>query len=283
MNREVVEMGRPRGTRWKRWPGKALAVSLLLLMSVLAVWVISSPPAGAADYPDVSVLVSGPEYVAVNSTVQYKITVAGGPAEVADEGDGWWTYSARVEYENKTGNPGVEPMSGNSTGGVFTLNLTAPATVQTITLVVRGTSETIGGLEEDGEKRLEIHIVKPVVLSATVKNTGSIRMEDVPVVFYVDGEEVDTVRVSLDPGEEKVVSVNWTKYDKGKHNIQVVVDPEGRFPDVSLEDNTAVSHVNVGEFHNWLNWVYALILITMAFLVYGKVREAKRPKRTKKW
>ncbi|GEM_PF-1320992 len=261
-------------------PVTAFLVSLIFTLPVLFM-VSATQTVSGDEYPPVAVFVKGPENIAINATGEYTVKVDGGPASMSDSG--WYTFSARIEYENKTGNPGVDPTSGNSTTGVFRINITAPATEQTITLVVTGTSETPDGQKDSAEKRVKIKIVRPVVLKAKVKNEGKIRVENVPVVFYADGKEVARTRVSLDPGEEKTVMVNWTTYDDGPHTVEVKVDPEGNFWDVTTENNVASTQIYINKPHNYLNYLYATVLVLMAFFVYGKVREARKPQPKKKW
>jgi len=258
---------------------KAKTFSMFAIFSLMAVMLLALPAveSDAQSYSAVSVLIAGPETIGVNGTLEYTINLVGGPAEGIV--NGLWEYEASLELENETGSAAVSPEKlGNSTVNLFKVNVTAPALEQTMTLVVTGHS-IYGNDSAEATGRYEIRVIKPVVLRARVSNNGKVAVSDVPVAFYAGGEEIARTTTSLEPGESKVVEVNWTGFQSGEYTVEVRIDPEGKFFNSNVEASTLSEQYYVGEKSNIMVWIFGIILLAVGFLTFTMVMNARRPQR----
>lgn len=82
----------------------------------------------------------------------------------------------------------------------------------------------------------------PLTVTATIHNVGQAAVDDVPVRFTANGEQIGTDQViaSLAAGQSAQVSVGWdTRSLKGEHTIAVTVDPEGLIREIDETNNSA--------------------------------------------
>ena len=177
----------------------------------------------------VRIFVFGPTVLGLNSTASFNVSVVGGPAESG----GNYSIEAYLTGSNLTGAVPQKTSSyaATSPNGTFTFNVTSPIFAGDVTLVVNATSiSSKDGKTEKADTTYAISVVEPIIISATIKNSGTIKFIDVPVKFYVDGILVgDKTIFSLDPGAEANVSYDWltTSIAEGRHEIKITADLNG--------------------------------------------------------
>jgi hypothetical protein len=203
-------------------------VKRILLAAALlsaAVLVTMSPPVASQE---VSILVLGPDAVAVGSNVTYNVTVGGGPAEQG----GTYNVTAYLDGPEVTGaTPSrSQPYSNESSRTTYSIDITAPGAPQTMSLVVNVSSSAANTTEKAwAQTSYTIVVVRPIVLSALVKNESNITLEGIDVRFFVDGEFVGSVKESFPPLESKRVQFEWVVkgVSPGGHKATVEVDLDG--------------------------------------------------------
>jgi hypothetical protein len=125
----------------------------------------------ASAYTPVEVSLDVPVFAGTLEVVPCTLTIVGGPA--ADLGANY-TYKAEIIADNETGSS-ISPSTGSSASGVFRLNITMPGEAQTITVKVNATSKSPDSTEHVSKVReFEVKVVSPIVITATVHNTGSV-------------------------------------------------------------------------------------------------------------
>jgi hypothetical protein len=141
----------------------------------------------------------------------------------------------------------VDPSNGISSTGVFRINLTAPSDPQDITLRLNVTS-SYEFSSERAVKDFAIKVLKPIVIVATIKNTGDVAVRGVPVSFHVDGVKVYDTTVDIDSLSSKTVRYNWTDPEmrQGEHAITVMLDPDNRLVEFETGGSTYTATIFVG-------------------------------------
>jgi hypothetical protein len=186
-----------------------LAVAFsLLLMSCLAI-----PPV-AAQADDYQVTFDGTEYLIPQEKGTVTVHVA------TDRPSGNYSWNASLDSGD------VTPKKGSGDAESFNVTVTAPDITGDIVLSVTLTNGTV-----NHTARYTLHVIDPTVISATVKNSGLLGMEDVKVRFLADGVVVNTTTFSIPANSTKTVSYNWTAHglSNGEHTVQVVLDPDNEY------------------------------------------------------
>ncbi|HUT28131.1 MAG TPA: CARDB domain-containing protein [Methanomassiliicoccales archaeon] len=218
----------------------------------------------------------GPMTVTVGANAHYVLTMVGGPAEA---GDGNYSWKAELNGEN-TYNSFLLPNSGGPiTSGVVSINLTAPEVPQTLTITINCTSaNTVETVTTSIEYK--VLVVEPVVLSATIRNTGNVSVTDVPLVLqiYQDGGWVQfyNTSLSLEAGGSYAFLYNWTALDlkSGEHKVRMLLDPNNQI--VTFEGGSAVYETTIyykmsgyGGVNSLL-WVLVILLGFVTFMVWRR-------------
>lgn len=200
---------------------RALRAALAVLAASL---VLSAAPTTAVG--PILATVTGPVGLAPGGGENYSLSISGGP-------DGLVNYSVRwyITAPDPTGGLPQQssPSSLSGTGTTFGLNVTAPTTEQTVTLVVH-VSASSGGTTEETTVERSIVIITPIVLSATFRNTASTAALNVTVRFYVDDAPVGTKtipRVASDGQATATLAYLPVGLPPGTHRVRVEADLDG--------------------------------------------------------
>ncbi len=251
----------------------ALLAALLLTASFASLLGVSGT---ASAYSPVEVSMDVPTFAGALEKVACTLVVTGGPSSV---GEGNFTYKAEIIADNSTGSM-VSPSSGSSARGVFNLTITMPGEAQTITVRINATSN---GEEDVSEVRdFEVRVVEPIVITATVYNTGSVDAENVKATFYADGILLGEQEFSLAAGASIVLIHNWTwaNIADGEHVVTVAIDDEARIVEFSDGNNVYSETIYVGTQGNPVGGVLTVGVIIMSVLVVlmFMAKPAKRKK-----
>jgi hypothetical protein len=241
----------------------AAAIASLLLMATFA-----ALPAAAGDVAYKINFDGSVQYLPTGGTGKVIVNVGDGSPE------GSYNYTATADKGSVTPSKNG-PISDDN----FTLTVIAPATTGDMTVTVKLSNGT-----DNTTAKYVIHVVEPVVISATVKNSGNLTLKGVPVQFYVDGTMVNATTFDIDANSTKEVTYRWAPSDlsKGEHTFKVVIDPDKKFQFLSFADG---SLEYTGKFYigdsGWgiINLVLALVLgltVFILILTYGGRKNRKR-------
>jgi hypothetical protein len=213
-------------------------VSIFFLMSIPLIAAATSASLGP-----VYVSIDGKNVVAIGERWEYVVNVIGGPGS---QPGGNFSYKASI-LAAEGGGQFVDPSNGISSTGVFRINLTAPSDPQDITLRLNVTSSYEFSTER-AVKDFAIKVLKPIVILATIKNTGDVGVRGVPVSFHVDGVKVYDTTVDIDPLSSKTVRYNWTDPEmrQGEHVITVMLDPDNKLVEFETGGSTYTTTIFVG-------------------------------------
>lgn len=233
----------------------------------------------ASAYQPILISMDPPSFAGTLETVSCTLTIAGGPA--AELGTNY-TYKAEIVADNETGSS-ITPTTGSSADGVFTLSITMPGEAQTVTVRINATSK--GELSSDSVSKLrdyEIKVVEPIVITATVYNTGTVDVETAKATFYADGILLGEQNFSLAAGESTDLVHNWTwaNIADGEHVVTVVIDDEYGIVEFSDGNNVLSKTIYVGSQGNPIGAVLTVGVIIMGVLV-ALMYMAKPAKRKK--
>jgi hypothetical protein len=156
----------------------------------------------------------------------------------------------------------VAPSSGTGSADRFTLVVTAPSTTGDLALTVtlsNGTAST------STAEKYTIHVVKPVAISAQVKNSGDVAMQNVSVQYKLDGTVVNTTSFSIPANTTRTLYYNWTgpALSNGEHTVELTLDPSNQFVNFINGDKVFTSKFFVGDS----GWGFANLLLTIVFAV----------------
>lgn len=257
---------------------------MFLLVACLLLGAVPTVQAVEATNP-LHAQLDGPMVVTVGQSAQYVLTMVGGPAEA---GNG--NYSWRGELKGvDTANALLIPSSGGPVAsGVFKINMTAPTVAQTLTIRINCTSaNTLETVKTSIE--LKVLVVEPIILSATIKNTGNVSATGVPLVLqiYQDGAWTQFYNTTLDlkAGESQAFRYNWTALGlaSGEHKVRMLLDPDNSI--VTFEGGSAVYETTIyydvpgyGGINSLL-WVLVILLGVITFLVWRRPAKKGKKKR----
>jgi len=247
----------------------------LMAMVLLA----ALPGVHGEEYGPLYAHIEGPLVVSTGSVTMYTLEMVGGPAEV---GAGNYSYKATMTGDGDTYGafflPGtVEP----SPDGTFHINLTAPSAAQTLTISIECSSA--GAVTVKSTITLKVKVVEPIVLKATIRNTGEVAAIGVPLSLqvYEGGEwrEFYSTTVDLAAGEAYAFQYNWTAIGlgSGEHKVRMVLDPGDRivaFEGGSTVYGTTIYYKMPG--YGWANTLMGVLIVALALvLIYVWRRPAK--------
>jgi len=258
---------------------------LLIVASLLLVF-IPAAQVDAAEYSPINAHLEGPLVVTTGSVTMYELTMVGGPAE---DGAGNYSYEATLSGDGDTYGaffvPGtVEP----TTNTTFFINLTAPAVPQTMTIDINCTS-TGDDVTVWANLHYKVVVVEPVVLMATITNTGNVSATDIPLYLqiYEDGRWVEFYNTTLDlaAGASYEFLYNWTALDlkAGEHHIRMLLDPNNEV--VTFEGGASVYETTIYykvSGYDWINslmWVLIAVLGVTIFLIWRRPSKGKGKRR----
>lgn len=255
---------------------------LLLVASLL----LLSLPLGQAEEAQNEPLyasLDGPLMVAAGSVTQYTLTMIGGPG---GEGAGNYSYMATLTGDGETAGRAISPVTGGPKAtGEFFLNLTAPSVPQTVTIAVDCTSSA-SGKASTAKVMMNVVVVEPIVLTASLRNTGNVSATDIPISLQVlkDGEwmEFHSTTVDLAAGASYAFKYNWTAtdLDAGEHRVRMVLDPSSHI--VTFEGGDSIYETTIYykvSGYGWMNtllWVLVAVLGVTVFLIWRRPNRGKR-------
>jgi len=222
-------------------------------LAALLLAVLAAVPLNAMAQEDVHVFIAGPSILPTNTTVQYTISITGGPA-AEDPENGTYSYIARLDMQSPVGAL-LEPQEAMSSNHIFTVNVTTPEFPQEMTLVVDGTSTTnitdINLTKSSGEVNKTIEVFKPfrVNISANVRNPGPAEVKGARVTFYVDGELIGNRTVDLWANTTEAVYLEWVAppEEEGEHEVEVRINDDGSLLEFDTGDNVMRQTIYVGD------------------------------------
>jgi len=222
----------------------------------------------AGAYSDMTINLEVPAYAAKSEVLACKLTITGGPA---DDIGGNFSYKAEIIADNETGAL-LSPSSGSSASGVFNISITMPGYgPQTVTIRINATSTDLAsGDSREKVRSYELKVLDPIVLRATVYNTGAVDAKNVTAKFYADGEYLGVRTFDLKAGSSTELSYNWTwvNIDNGKHTVTVVLDDSDDLVEFSNGNNVYTMTIYVGDESNPLGAVLTVGVIILAILVF---------------
>jgi CARDB len=230
------------------------------MMSCLAL------PASAAEANSYQINFNGSDQYLIPGQVGTVIVNVG-----ADRPAGNYTWTATAT----TGT--VAPASGQGNAENFTLTVTAPTTTGDMALSVSLSNGTV-----NNTAKYTIHVVDPVVITAQVKNTGNVTLQNVPVQFLVDGAVVNETTFTIGANSNMTLTYNWTSsgLSNGQHTVQIVLDPnqQVKFIDgtTTFSSNFYVGDAGWGLANIVLTIVFVLLLLILFFTYMGRGRKKKR-------
>lgn len=244
----------------------ARSLALAALVMILSGASLLGIPGTASAYTPVEVSLDLPSFAGTLEVVPCTLKVTGGPAAIVGAN---YTYKAEIIADNTTGSL-VSPATGSAASGVFNFNITMPGEAQTIKVKVNATSKSLDSTDFVYKVReYEIRVVSPIVITATVYNTGVVDAEDVKATFYADGILLGDMVFAVPAGGSTVVMYNWTwsNIAEGEHVVTVVLDEDDGLVEFSDGNNVYSKTVYVGSQGNPIGGVLTVAVIIMAVLV----------------
>ena len=235
----------------------SIFIGLLIIMSIFSSLALTA----SSQTSNVAIDYEGDSRIAINSRNQYVLTLTGGPADTG----GTWEYTIIPIYENWTGAPKVEPKNASSESNVF-FNFTAPGVAQLVKLKVLAESKN-GTDSSTNERIIEIKVVKPIVISTTVYNSGDVSVEQAKVLFYANSNLISTKYVDLPANGNVTVHLNYTTYVEGKNSITIKIDPENEILKLAGGKTEITKVVYYREDAGKYEGLYILFIIVLIFML----------------
>jgi hypothetical protein len=233
----------------------------------------------ASAYSPVEVSLDVPSFAGTLEKVSCALVITGGPA--AQEGTNY-TYKAEIIAGNKTGSS-VSPTSGSSATGRFNITVTMPGEAQTIKIRINATSKALDSDSSvDRVREFEVKVVQPIVITATVYNTGSVDAKNVTAEFFVDGILLGSKMFDVAAGSSARLVHNWTwaNIASGEHVVTITIDDPNGIVEFSDGNNVFSQVVYVGSQSNPIGAILTVGVLIMSVLL-GLTIMAK-PQRRKK-
>lgn len=224
------------------------AVISLLLTSGLAL------PVMADEASDYSVSFSGAEYLIPSEQGVVVVNIA------TDRPSGDYSWNASISSGQ------ITPNKGSGSADSFNITVTAPTTTGDAVLSLTLTNGTV-----NHTSTYTLHIIQATVISATVKNSGYLAMEDVKVRFLADGAVLNETTFDIAANSTSTVSYNWTAHglSAGEHTVQVMLDPDNQYVRFLDGSSTYTSKFFVGEsIWGTMNVILAILVALLAFIVF---------------
>jgi hypothetical protein len=135
------------------------------------------------------------------------------------------------------------------------------------------------------EVKVPIKVVDPIILKATLKNTGAVSVT-ANVFFVVDGQRMEgsDTKVTIPAGESKDVTYNFVVNNfSGTHSFYIGSDDTGMIGQIEgLGSSNSVSFHAQDTNYDWLNYlmlIIVIVLILVLIYVYRKpIRNYGKPK-----
>lgn len=248
------------------------SAALIVIMALLMVSIV--PTGHVSAVGDVFIRLDGPTALATGSSQMYTLTISGGPAEQG----GNFSYRISLSGLNTTG-ASVSPMTGNSTSGTFSLNITAPDIPQTLKVMINATSGN-SAKSVTVEKTFSIRILRPIVISQGILNSGDVEAKNILVKFYVDDIFIGSKVVDVPAKSNVTVKYDWIVVNEkpGEHQVKVVMDAQNELVELSEGNNVAYHTIYIAGGNTMGTVLWATIggLLVLLFLLYSMKSKKKK-------
>ena len=84
-----------------------------------------------------------------------------------------------------------------------------------------------------------------ISIQTTVQNFGNVEAKNVGISFEVEGSEISSQTINLNPGASKVLEWDWTPLSDGSIPVSFVVDPDNLIEEISESNNRFNTLINV--------------------------------------
>ena len=246
--------------------------AIIVIMALLMVSLVPAGHVSAAG--DVFIKLDGATAMATGNSQMYTLTISGGPGE---EG-GNFSYHISLGGLNTTG-ASVSPMTGNSTSGTFSLNITAPSLPQTLKVIINATSGN-SAKSVTLEKTFSIRVLRPIVISQGVLNSGDLEARNVLVKFYVDEKFIGSKVVNVPAKSNVTVKYDWIAINEnpGAHHVKIVMDAGNELVELSEGNNIAHTTIYIkgSNITTTILWVAIAGLFVLLFLLYSMKGKKKK-------
>jgi len=258
----------------RRTASRLLLAAMLLAALAFPGAVLTHTTTNAAAYSPISMVFDHPLFGGASKDVQCTISMYGGPA--ADLGGEYnWTSEITASL-NDTGMSITPSVGASTTTGVWVVNVTLPGEGdQTVTIKITGTSRASSGEAfVTASSEFEIKVVVPVLIKATVSNTGPVDARNVTAKIFADGALLSTQIINVTAGSTATISYNWTLLEirSGRHVITVTVDDPSKLVEFSNGNNVFTQVIYVGSPGNpaavalTIGVIIAAVLVVLMFL-----------------
>lgn len=205
-------------------PNAALLVVLVAALALPGLSALTPAARAAATYPPLVTHLSGPTTVGTLLSLNYTITVSGGPATALNGTVvGSYTYKTSFTALNRTGIVWGTSPQGVILNGSINLRFTAGNVTEAVTLGVLITS-TFQGQNQTQNATLLIDIVQPYVLVTTLDVGSGAGVSRFYLEIDLDGSAVGQVQVpTLTAGSTYPVDFRYVNTDlaPGWHTFSV--------------------------------------------------------------
>ncbi len=243
----------------------ALMVMVAMMVGLSGAALLSVPD-NASAYSPVEITLDVPSFAGTSESVGCVLTISGGPAVQYGTN---YTYKAEIIADNKTGSS-VTPSTGSSASGKFNVTVVMPGEAQDIKVRINATSKAPDADESVYKvKEFAVKVVSPIVITATVYNTGDVDAKDVTAEFYADGILLGERVFDVAAGESKDLVYNWTwaNVAEGEHVVTVVIDDDDDIVEFSDGNNVYSMTIYVGSQGNPIGAILTVGVIIMSVMV----------------
>ncbi len=193
---------------------------------------------------------------------------------------GFDNYTAVLVFSgmNLTGMaPGTSVIAEKSASPDIRFNITAPSNPGTVTILVM--TSAVGSTTMDYRTTVQLTVVDPIKMQATISNPTLYYMYNVTVTFALNGNNVSKVVIpKLAPYSSQVVTVNSSAISlisKGENSIQVYTSTPG-----TVVSGGTTFYYGTPPNYSWIYYIAAVVVAFMIFLAYSAGRRSvpKSPK-----
>lgn len=269
----------------RRLADRLVLAALLVTALAFPGSLLSQTATNASAYSPINMVFEHPDFGGIGKQVQCTISMYGGPA--ADYGGEYnWTSEITASV-NSTGAAVTPSVGAPRAVGLWVVNVTMPGTGnQTVTIKITGTSSA-GSIDASVtvSSEFEIRVVVPIVIKATVANTGDVDAKNVTARIFADGTLLNTQQINVSAGSTATITYNWTflSISEGRHVITVTVDDPSNVVEFSNGNNVFSQVIYVGEPGNpagvalTIGVIIAAILVVLMYLQKPVKRPLKKP------
>jgi len=173
--------------------------------------------------------------------------------------------------------PGTTVLSDNQRNPDLVFNITAPSNPGTLSILVMTSAH--GSSLMQYRTTVQLTVVNPIKMQATVSNPTQYYMYNVTVTFAINGNNVSKIVIpSLAPYSTQVVSIQSSAVsllNKGDNTISVYASTPG-----ALVSGDSTFYYGTPPNYTWIYYIAAVVVAFMIFLAVSAGRRSipKSPK-----